>query len=109
MKKIFTLVLAVALVSVAFAQRGNDNFYRDRKHGYSNNFDMERRNDMIAKVNYEYDQRIYWVKESRMRLREKKREINRLEDERRYRIRMIYARFDRRAPNHHWKGGYVIH
>ncbi|MFT3945966.1 MAG: hypothetical protein QM763_03240 [Agriterribacter sp.] len=114
MKKILTLMLSVILVSAAFAQHGNNDFYRDKKYnhgkpGYSNNFDIQRRNDMIAKVNYEYDQRIYWVKESRMRLRDKKREINRLEDERRDRVRMIYARFDRKGPNPHWKDGYVIH
>ncbi|OJY90645.1 MAG: hypothetical protein BGP13_19675 [Sphingobacteriales bacterium 40-81] len=114
MKNIFTLMLSVTLVSVAFAQHGNNDFYRGKKYdhgkpGYSKNFDMQRRNDMIAKVNHEYDQRIYWVKESRMRLRDKKREIARLENERKDRLRMIYARFDKKGPNPHWKDGYVIH
>lgn len=113
MKKIFTLMLSVVLVSVAFAQHSK-NYKHNKKYEQSKHlsrFDIERRNDMIAKVNYEYDKKIFMVKESRMRLRHKQKEIRRLEAERNDRIRMIYARFDwdKRNPRPQRIDGYVIH
>lgn len=113
MKKIFTLMLSVALVTVAFAQHGKAykaNKKYDRTQQLSR-FDIERRNDMIAKVNYEYDKKIFMVRESRMRLRHKQKEIRRLESERNNRINMIYARFDAEKHNSrpHRVDGYVIH
>lgn len=113
MKKIFTLMLSVALVSVAFAQHGKE-FNRHKKYDrtmHLTRFDIERRNNMIAKVNFEYDRRIFAVKESHMRLRNKQKEIRRLERERKDRIQMIYARFDGKkySPRPHRVDGYVIH
>lgn len=112
MKKVFTLMLSVALVSVAFAQHGN-NYNRYKKYDRASHltrFDIERRNDMIASINYEYDKKIFMVKESRMRLRMKQKEIRRLENERRNRIGMIYARFDAKNNQRPYRvDRYVIH
>lgn len=113
MKKFFTLMLSVVLVSVAFAQHGKNykwhkNYEQSRQ---LSRYDIERRNDMIVKVNYEYDKKIFMVRESRMRLRHKPKEIRRLESERNNRIAMIYAHFDgnKRNPRPHRADGYVMH
>lgn len=115
MKKIFTLILSIVLVSVVFAQRGNNGYPGNKngydKRNYGNGYDIQRRNDIIARINHEYDKKIFWVKTSSLRMREKKREIRRLENERNDRIRITYARFspDKKGNNRHWKDGYVIH
>lgn len=115
MKKILTLTCSLMLVSFVFAQHNNRgwNNKRDKyeRHDYPGSFETQRRNDVIARINHDYDKRIYWVHQSDMRYRDKKREIRRLEKERRDRIEMTYARFnDRNNRNyHHEHDNYVIH
>lgn len=115
MKKMFTLICSLVLVSFVFAQHGK-NFHGNKNRGnerrYSaRDYDIQRRNDMIAKVNYDYDTRIYQVQRSNMRMRDKKREIRRLERERQDRIQKVYAWFsDRKNRNYPYeRDGYVFH
>ena len=103
------------LASFLFAQHGYNSWENKnskyRKYNHPGSFEKQRRNDIIARINYEYDKRIYWVHQSNMRNRDKKREIRRLERERTNRIQITYARFDdRRTRNHHHEhDNYVIH
>lgn len=115
MKTILTMMLSLVMVSVAFAQHkdySRDKKYSNERRASTRDFEAQRRNDMIAKVNYDYDKRIFWVKQSNMRLRDKKKEIRQLEKERNNHIKSIYARFDNnnrkaRYPQRH--DHYVIH
>lgn len=117
MKKIITLLGAVLLVASSFAQydsrdnkrHDNDVAYNDGKHKdhdnrrgddrYNNNY---RERDMqIAKINREYDRKIESVQHRWFMSHSRKQElIYQLEDQRRYEIRKVYARFNQR--NDRW-------
>jgi hypothetical protein len=128
MKKIFTLLFAVGLVTLAQAQPGrgnhqndsrdfdknvdisvnvNHNPYNNNDDRYGNNsFGNERRLRMkIAEINREYDYKIQKVRNNFFHNRwEKQRMISQLENQRDREIRMAYARlknnrYDRDYPN----------
>lgn len=108
MKKIFTLLFSVVLVSGAFAQyhhHSKDDYpgrdYSDMygRKGHYENYTRQR-DALIAKINFEYDARINAVKYGRGGwFSEKKRTIRRLENERRMQIRMAYARYNGKNIN----------
>ncbi len=109
MKKMITLVAAVILVATSFAQpngrayghdkdrdvvyndhRRNDNRREDR---YS--FSKRERDMQIAQINRAYDQKIYTVRNKWLTSNGKKqRMIRELENDRRYEIRKVYARYN---------------
>ena len=116
MKKIFTLLFAVGIVSIATAQPGRDNrngrqpdvvkvivtdndrHDNDRydNDGYgNNNFGNERRMKMkIAEINREYDYKIQKVRNNFFMSRwEKQRQVSILENLRQREIRSVYAKF----------------
>ena len=136
MKKIFTLLFAVGMLSLAQAQPGqrddrdfdqrndqrNDQRYDQQKdqmdfdNGYdkkkflddnnrffdqdrrfNDRFSMERRMKMkISMINQEYDFKIQRVKRNfYMSWYEKQRQIRFLENERRWEINMVYAKFNK--------------
>ncbi len=129
MKKIFTLLVAVGLVTMVQAQPGNrdrdnrdnrpidhrdDDRYDDEKdivinnHPYDNDdrngnskFGNERRMRMqIAQINREFDFKIQRVRNSFFLNRwEKRRQISFLEDQRQQEIRMVYKRFKNKNRN----------
>ena len=121
MKKIFTLVLAVAFVASANAQYGNDRqedygtkrnkdvvFDDDRYKNDNNRYDDHHSNGKwemereIAQINREYDQRIQSVKFNFfMNPFRKERMIYRLEDQRRDEIKMVYARSNNRHDQYY--------
>jgi len=122
MKKIFTLLFAVGMLSVAQAQYGGNRDNRqtdqrntqqtdqrnyqqgdqrsfDKSYGnddrYDNkNFSFDRGRDMeIARINQKYDLKIQMVQRSFfMGWFEKKRQIRFLEEQRQREISMIYSR-----------------
>nr|AUN35682.1 hypothetical protein [uncultured bacterium] len=127
MKKIFTLLLTVSLVSSAFAQ------YSEKREGYENrngapngyhrdwdgndrynkrhyNFSRREMEMQIADINREYENRICRVKDNWfMSPFRKQRIIKELESRRRDEIQAVYAKFnDRRnmsddcGPVRHW-------
>ncbi len=130
MKKIFTLVFAVGMFTLAQAQPGtrdnrqndqrevikvvvtdndrydNDRYDKDDRYG-NNNFGNERRMRMqIAQINREFDYKIQRVRNSFFLNRwEKQRQIRFLEDQRQREIRMVYAKFKNKNrydhPNRH--------
>ena len=112
MKKIITLFASVILVASAFAQsnegryeRGkeNDVVYNDSRFDRNNDrfdkhdkFSKRERDIQIAQINREYDQRIHAVRNKWFTSNAKKqRIIYQLEDERRYEIKKVYARYNR--------------
>ena len=112
MKKIITLFASVILVASAFAQsnegryeRGkeNDVVYNDSRFDRNNDrfdkhdkFSKRKRDIQIAQINREYDQRIHAVRNKWFTSNSKKqRIIYQLEDERRYEIKKVYARYNR--------------
>lgn len=111
MKKIFTLLLAVGLVSMSFAQ------FPARQRGYENGNDVadnRGRNDdkrfnghtsyhkkqmlrQIEAINEVYDRRIENVKSNwYMKRYRKQRLINELENKRREEIKCVYEKFNDR-------------
>ncbi len=118
MKKIFTLVFAVGMFTLAQAQPGNrdnrqndqrevikvvvndndrydnDRYDKDDRYGNSS-FGNERRMRMqLAEINREFDYKIQRVRNSFFLNRwEKQRQIRFLEDQRQREIRMVYAKF----------------
>ncbi len=124
MKKIFTLLCAVGLFTLAQAQPGNrdnrptdqrdrdhrdDNRYErdddnnvysfDRDDRYSNSrFSNERKRDqLIAKINRKYDYKIQKLRNSfYMGRMEKQRQMRFLQEQRQREIRKVYAKFDDR-------------
>lgn len=126
MKKIFTLLFAVSIVSFSFAQgmqrhpgNGEDVSYHERgdwrkddRGGdrYFYNYTRRELQADIAAINREYDNRICDVKDNRfMSFFRKQRMINRLQNERREEVSAAYAKFnDRRnrsedcGPVKHW-------
>jgi hypothetical protein len=120
MKKIFTLLFSVGLLTSAIAQsnHSSQNGYPgrdDQNSGYNKNtqppfagnrndhsgyndrhtdFSVRMRDEQIAKINYEYDSKINAIKYRRGGLFfDKNRKIRNLEIERQDQIRMVYARF----------------
>ncbi len=110
MKKIFTLLFSMALLSTAFAQygpkddqgRNNRDVYADNHHrgqgGYGSYYFTARERDMqIAQINREYNYRIRSVKNHFfMGWYQKKRQINYLENKRNSEINAVYAKFNDR-------------
>jgi hypothetical protein len=123
MKKIFTLVFAVGMFTLAQAQPGtrdnrqndqrdvvkvivtdndrydndrydNDRYDKDDRYGNSS-FGNERRMRMqLAEINREFDYKIQRVRNSFFLNRwEKQKQIRFLEDQRQREIRMVYAKF----------------
>jgi hypothetical protein len=113
MKKIFTLLFAVALFVTANAQNGKrdrddwnnnrngndiargDNRY-DRDHGYNNGrFERDRRmNREIARINSEYDFKMHRVRNAVFMNRfEKQRQLRQLQNMREREIRRVHLQF----------------
>jgi len=102
MKKIFTLLIALGLLTVADAQRGNKN--RHPKVGvsisvgnngiYQSNFAADRLlRQELARINFKYDRRIRQVRNNYFMFRfEKMRKISRLEQQRQQEINRAYAK-----------------
>ena len=138
MKKIFTLLFAVGMFSLAQAQPGqrdnrdfgqrndqrndqrydqdefergydkarfireNDEFFgRDSRN--VSRFSMERKmRERIASINHEYDHRVQDVRRNFfLSWYEKQRRIRMLENQRRWEINMVYAKFNRYRFNDH--------
>jgi hypothetical protein len=114
MKKIITLVASVILVATAFAQpngraNGHDNdrdvVYNDSRYDRNDNRRDDRRNDryyfskrerdmQVAQINRSYDERIHAVRNKWFASNGKKqRMIRELENERRYEIKKVYAKY----------------
>jgi hypothetical protein len=129
MKKIITLIGAVMLFTVAFAQddRGNrkndddydhkDMVYNDSRHRNHDDrgddryaFNHREREMQIARINREYDRKIASVKHNWFMSRSKKiRMVRSLEDQRIDEIRMLSPgynhrnnRFDDHDSRRHW-------
>jgi hypothetical protein len=121
MKKIFTLIFALALFSAADAQRGsrdkrgdndrydnrnvviNDGRYDNRNNRSRNNrYNAQRSMQIeIARINRDYAYKIDRVKDDRhLRRKEKRRIIRHLEEERQQQIRRVYARHNNRGGPH---------
>jgi hypothetical protein len=125
MKKIFTLLFAVGMFTLSQAQPGtrdgrqnddrqfdqrDENRYGDEKDiaidfsfGRDDNFghgrfsNERKRDQMIARINREYDYKIQTVRNSRFTGRmEKQRHIRLLQEQRQREIRMVYAKFNDR-------------
>ena len=76
----------------------NDRYFdHDRRGGGNNRFAMERRMKMrIAMINQEYDYKIQKVRRSFfLTWFEKQRQIRNLENQRRWEISMVYAKFNK--------------
>ena len=120
MKKILTLVLAVGMVTVSFAQLGrsypsqrNDsrevilgqsgdrNIHDNNRYGnYS--FTERERDAQIQRLRYQYDQKIREVQRSRyLRPAEKRRQIRMLEKQKDIEIRNVRQRFNDRRNSHY--------
>ncbi len=123
MKKIFTLLCAVALFAAANAQNGrgrnhqqgrwnkqqNDKWNNNRNNNdygrdsrYNNGrHDMERRRDMeIARINRDYDFRMQRVRSNYFMNRyEKMRQLRYLQDLRGRDIRKLYGQYGNRSRN----------
>ncbi len=112
MKKIFTLLFAVGLFTVAQAQPGRDRRDRDddryehrdrdnddryengNRYGNSRFGDERRMRVQIAQINREYDYKMQRVSNDRYTSRwEKDKLFRRLEDQRRQEIRRVYQQF----------------
>lgn len=112
MKKIFTLLLAVGMITLAQAQYGSGKNSRDRRNDQSTvdkDYDYRHDNDgryngimspkkqmelAIDRVNRKYDWKIDKVKDNFFKSRsQKKREIRFLSEQRKKEIRRTYAAF----------------
>lgn len=120
MKKIFTLLFAVAVFVTANAQNGdnrrqgqwnnqqndqwnnrNDNGYGRDDHYNNGRKGMERRRDMeIARINREYDFRMERVRNNFFMNRfEKRRQLRNLEEQRDREIRKVFYQYGNRGRN----------
>jgi hypothetical protein len=114
MKKIFTLLVAVGLITLAQAQPGSGkNSRNDRNNPSTYDKDYHNRNDndiryngimspkkqmdlAIARINREYDWKIEKVKDQFFKSRsQKKREIRFLNEQRKQEIRRTHAAFSK--------------
>lgn len=99
MKKVFTLIFAFGLLTVADAQRGNS--HRRSNSGIrvtvtpntgnrfgNNNFYI---NSQIAQINQKYDRKIRQIQMKHMRPAKKARKINALQHQRQHEINRVYA------------------
>lgn len=100
MKKMFTLVLALGLLSSAFAQSGHKTVVVGTtrtvvvEHHDNNSRMMNDKSSQIRKINREFDQRINAVQsDRRLRRGEKNRQIRLLEKQRTEQINMVNARY----------------
>jgi hypothetical protein len=115
MKKMFTLLFSLAMLTSAFAQydpkddwnrNKGDGYSKDDKHRHDNHddrfnggfyFSPRERDMQIEQINREYDYKIQSVKNKYfMSWYQKKRQIEFLKDQRDKEIRMVYARFNDR-------------
>lgn len=118
MKKIFTLMVAVGMVTFASAQQGQKSTsFKDSKKevkqistqpvqqhavekgktsGYETySFSMKEKDAQIQKINREYDQKIAAVKKNRgMRSQEKSEQIRMLENQRKQEIAGVQLRWE---------------
>ena len=98
MKKIFTFLFAVGMVSIASAQsRGFDN------HKYDNGYAFNKTSFEVQKINREYDYKIASVKMDRhLNRREKERQIRYLETQRMFEINRAqrFNKYDDRYNDH---------
>lgn len=117
MKRIFTLLFSITLLSTAFAQYGPkdgqdwnrdrdvhaDNHHRDQDRYGSYYFTPRERDMQVAQINREYDYKIRSVKNHFfLGWYQKKRQINYLENKRNSEINAVYAKFnDRRNRFNH--------
>ena len=113
MKKIFTLVLSLGVLSSVFAQTGHSRtVVNDHSktvivvdHRGDDNARMERdKAAQIQKINREFDSKILQVqKNRRLRNAEKKRQIRSLEQQRTQQINMVNARYSHVNNGHDGK------
>ncbi|MCW3074296.1 MAG: hypothetical protein JWP69_1365 [Flaviaesturariibacter sp.] len=125
MKKLFTVLLAMGLVSVSFAQSrdsrypqdsksvilgrsGNGSYDKDDRRYDNDRYDRDDRsrtagaekNAQLYRINREFDARINAVRNNRrLRSSEKSRQVRSLEAQRREEISRTNARFDQ------WRNG----
>ena len=114
MKKIFILLFSIGLLNSAFAQRNDNkdwryetrdnNYDRSRDNGnnngrYSNSaFSLKEKNQQIAQIVREYNDRIKDVKRDRRFSRsEKNRQIDFLERQRDYKINQVNSYYAQRS------------
>ncbi len=128
MKKIFTLLVAVSVITIAQAQSGpgRNNGY-DQRNNQSNGRDVainkkgfdkdsryntiisvDRQRDLaIARINREYDLKIEKVKDNFFKSRSwKNKQIRSLNNQRQQEIRMVYNKFSRDDRYDHSKRRY---
>jgi hypothetical protein len=115
MKTIFTLIASVLLAASSFAQHRSDNqrnYDDDQDVSYNNgrynrdhhdrrddryNFDYRERDMQIAQINREYNRKIESVKHRWFMSHSRKESIIcQLDDQRRYEIKRVYEKFNRR-------------
>lgn len=110
MKKIITLLFCTALLSSAFAQNNHhDDWNHDNdRHGnrrhnnnhnvYQNNkYNTAQRDQLIQRINTQYDYKIQQVSIDRyMNRREKRRAIKSLQAQKEERINRIYSEYNNR-------------
>ncbi len=100
MKKIITLLFCTAILSSAFAQKHNrDDWKRNNNHTVYQNtrYSIAQRDQMIQRVNREYDYKIQQVNQNRyMNRRERKRAVKTLQAQRAERISRIYSEYNNR-------------
>lgn len=116
MKKIFTLVFAIAMLSTAFAQHGQkgqrdrnddrDDYAYNDKHDYDKRdhghndwyvFTPRERDMQIAQINHEYDHKIDRVKQQYYGgWFHKSRQIRSLEDQRNSEVQAVIFKFNDR-------------
>ena len=124
MKKIFTLMVAVGMVTFASAQQGQKTgsfkdtkkeiinshtvqapaFGKGKTSGYeTTSFSTKERDAQIQKINREYDQKIAAVKKNRhMRQQEKTKQVRSLENQRSQEIKQVQLRWEQ--SNQHNNG-----
>lgn len=113
MKKIFTLIFSIALISTAWSQRSNED-WNNQTDGYSKNdnrvyrhndygnsgfyyFTPRERDMMIDRINRNYDYKINNVKNQFfMNWIHKKRQIRNLDMQRNYEIQAVNDKFNSR-------------
>jgi hypothetical protein len=119
MKKIFTLMVAVGMITFVSAQQGQKNtsfkdnkkegrqisaqpaqqpaFERGKTSGYETySFSAKEKDSQIQKINREYDQKIAAVKKNwRMRPQEKSKQIRMLENQRKQEIAALQSRWEK--------------
>ena len=118
MKKIFTLLVALGMITLAQAQYGSGKNSRDRRNDqtsvekdYDRGYDNDGRHNgfmspkkqlefAIDRVNREYDWKIDKVRDNFFKSRyQKKREIRFLNEQRKREIRRTYAAFSKESSH----------